>query len=785
MSQPIWNTPAGSIGNYTENIALTFTFSATPFTPGNTLIYTLLNGELPESNNINVPFILSSAGVLTGTPAQTDIDVTKSFTIRVLEYSGPAIVGFKDRTFTISITGPTAPQITTSSALGTILDSTWTAIQLSYTNPDNNTDISFRLKSGQLPKGLYVREDGLIFGYAKPPENAVTGAPITQTFNFVIEISGQSGSSATPFTLTVNNQELIPGYIDRAPTILNNRPLSDVIDPTDIYKLYYFTTSSLGNYEQSTDFYFKFIGYDFNFSNISYDFAWVGPSIGTLQFNTITGWLYGTLPTIGATNTTYTFTVRTYNTANPLITSPTITYTITILGNINTEITWLTDSDLGTIINGEISVKNISAVSAGGYSLTYSLSGTLPPDLTFDTTTGDIYGRLAFQSTGSVQYLNQEITYNFSVTAFNVSNPLVTSTKNFTIKTIQKFVKPYENVYIKALLSESDREKWNTLLNNTTIIPNSAIFKPSNPYFGKSSEIIYTHIYGISSTLVDAYLNAININHYWRNLILGDIKSAVAKDNNGNILYEVVYVDVVDDLLNKNGASISKSIVWPVSIPQIPVVDPVLYPNSLTNMKEQISSIIFVTNDAEVLPKWMTTQQNNGSTLGYVPAVVLCYTKPGYSEAIAKNIQKTTLTTSVTASTAADKTFTCDSTANFYVGMVVTFTGTVFGGVVLSTNYYIHSIVSSTKFKIKTAFDSNTAFSPSTASGTMTANQVTWQYTFNELEFRIDRYEVDKSATYEYDPVTETWSSLPSSILNNNSEDYYVYYDQKTIIPNS
>jgi hypothetical protein len=40
-----------------------------------------------------------------------------------------------------------------------------------------------------------------------------------------------------------------------------------------------------------------------------------------------------------------------------------------------------------------------------------------------------------------------------------------------------------------------------------------------------------------------------------------------------------------------------------------------------------------------LLPLWMTSQQANGSTLGYTQAWVICYTKPGLANAIKTNIE--------------------------------------------------------------------------------------------------------------------------------------------------
>jgi hypothetical protein len=43
------------------------------------------------------------------------------------------------------------------------------------------------------------------------------------------------------------------------------------------------------------------------------------------------------------------------------------------------------------------------------------------------------------------------------------------------------------------------------------------------------------------------------LNHYWKNLILGSIETAQALDAAGNVIYEVVYSRIIDNLVNNNG----------------------------------------------------------------------------------------------------------------------------------------------------------------------------------------------------------------------------------------
>ena len=64
-----------------------------------------------------------------------------------------------------------------------------------------------------------------------------------------------------------------------------------------------------------------------------------------------------------------------------------------------------------------------------------------------------------------------------------------------------------------------------------------------------------------------------------------------------------------------------------------------LYPNSLVNMRSRVGQNLGQEYDFRLLPGWMTSQQANGSTLGYTPAWVIAYCKPGTSAQIKTNIE--------------------------------------------------------------------------------------------------------------------------------------------------
>lgn len=304
-------------------------------------------------------------------------------------------------------------------------------------------------------------------------------------------------------------------------------------------------------------------------------------------------------------------------------------------------INWVTPQNLGTLINGQVSYFSVLATASDGGTITYSLIGvpSFPRCLYFDTTSGNLVGRVAFQSTGSNQTADQINTYTFTVRATRTpALPAlpVTSDRTFSFTTVQRYTTAYDNIYMTPLLSTTSRAEISALLQNTSIIPPNYIYRLGDPYYGIVSKIIYQHAFGVPTSLSCEYANAVLENHYYRNIVLGELKTAIARDGYNNIIYEVVYCSIIDDLVNSVGTSISKVINWP----REEYNRTQFYPASLPNMREQISVELGQINSTDSLPRWMSSQQRDGSITGYVPAAVLCYAKPGFGQIIVDSINQ-------------------------------------------------------------------------------------------------------------------------------------------------
>lgn len=431
--------------------------------------------------------------------------------------------------------------------------------------------------------------------------------------------------------------------------------------------------------------------------------------------------------------------------------------------------------------------------------------GELPPNLVF-LPSGEIAGRLVFQPTTNQEGVFPDTTsyHYFYVQAYIVGQEEINETKQFYFTTYQKYEEPYETIYMQCYPTLTNRARLFELIrpdfpgDPNTIIPPAAVYRINDPYFGRSKNIIYNHAYGIPASTVQEYLSATNKNHYWRDITLGEVKTAVARDSSGTIIYEAVYCEIIDNLVNNQGVSVKKDVVWkyPISLklgpwydsqtdiatsyifskapitvdivstinthtfvvssvenlklnmilgntsgqPYITSIVPetntitlnqplffindtftfytasfftaqtpgfarVVYPNSLINMREQEHEVLGYLNDDSLLPAWMTSQQLDGSTLGFTPAWVIAYVNPGYGTAIKNNI---------------------NAWQNSSAGIK-----------------------------------------------------------FNQIQFKIDRFEVDKQLTFDWNG--RQWVSIyPSSqpSVTNNSKDQYILFTQKTILPN-
>jgi hypothetical protein len=412
------------------------------------------------------------------------------------------------------------------------------------------------------------------------------------------------------------------------------------------------TPGSIGTVRNDNFFAYQFIGLDLDGGAVGFELFTSSPGpLPGLTLDPASGWLYGYIPNIGITEVIYNFTVRVYKATDASVISDPQDYSLSITGPRSSDIIWLTDSDLGSINNGAISDLYLQAQSAADVSLQYQLlsgsDSSLPQGLQL-LPTGEIAGRVSFNTfaldlgttTFDVNYRDQPTTfdmvYRFTINCFSVGG-LVNVNKQFSITVVRAYNEPYENLYIQAMPPQNDRDMVSNLLQNQDIFPNDLIYRPNDFNFGISTKVIYYHAFGLTSSTVADYLEAMDINHYWKNLVLGPIRVAQAIDaSTGEIIYDVVYSAVIDNLVNAEGQSVSKQVTLPYATQVDGQTVTTVYPNSLINMRDQV--IDQIGQISNILPLWMTSKQADGQVLGFTPAWILCYAKPGKGDQIAYNI---------------------------------------------------------------------------------------------------------------------------------------------------
>ena len=247
-------------------------------------------------------------------------------------------------------------------------------------------------------------------------------------------------------------------------------------------------------------------------------------------------------------------------------------------------------------------------------------------------TTFDVLERRTSSATAPTTF---DTIYNFTVEVFDSVGDIRTY-KNFSIKVNLTNKIPYDNLYAEALLNKDDRRLLTDLVQNTDIINPAHIYRANDPYFGISDQIKMLVASGLYPDDPAALQRAVTKNHYNKSIQLGSINTARALNSDGTVRYEVVYAEVSDDKQTPAGVSTARS----SNLGNVYIsggFDPVIYPNSFINMRQEVYDNVTQVNK-NVLPSWMTSKQEDGTVLGLINAVVLCYTIPGKAKSVAYNI---------------------------------------------------------------------------------------------------------------------------------------------------
>ncbi len=695
----------------------------------NGLTYKIISGKLGDGLQLFKSGLIQGVPVIEGFPTvDTLSDFSQTFTVRVSDNDGV----IADRTFNLYINSLANPTIIPKNvSLGDFYDGYYLDIDLVAVDPNPTAPITWDITSGELPDGVTLSADGKLSGYIEPyysaedvyilgwsipgwdyiPWDAPVALAKSKKYTFTVRVFDGSRYDLSTYTLNVLAKSSFT--VDNTLIPVNSTFLTADLDDNHAP---FITTlpQELGDQRQLSNFAFKFNGRDLDGEEIRYAVNYQnistfseGPTdwdeqpyvpgefrSGTgfdmtgfdqlamalppgLVLDPVTGWLTGHIGPQIEERKTYTFEIYCYELLTPSVVSRTVTFTLTVLGELYNVIDWITPSNLGVIDNGVISELSIKAVSSKGQPLIYRLKEPLadpvelnPAETVVRYTTqarsklpqglkllpnGLIVGRTTFEyfsldnqtTTFDKGALTFDNTYTFTVTAINdtdpsifVNNGTVSDDKTFTVRINNYNKKPFENIYLRALPSRDQRAKFARLLHDNELFPARLMYRPEDPWFGKAHDIKFLFAAGMNPNTAASYIESMQNNHYNKRISLGNVKTAVALDENFNVKYEVVYVDVVDTLVNDKNKSIAKHIdrTNEVKAPYKTLPFSHVYPNSLPNMKSEISTLGYANRGA--IPAWMLNQQEDGRVLGFTQGVVLAYTVPGASKLIAFRLQQ-------------------------------------------------------------------------------------------------------------------------------------------------
>lgn len=254
------------------------------------------------------------------------------------------------------------------------------------------------------------------------------------------------------------------------------------------------------------------------------------------------------------------------------------------------------------------------------------VDGVLPSGLSL-LHDGSIAGRVDYQPS----YL-----FAFTVEAVDTINN-ESSTQIFNINVSSSTSTQYTSVYTKPFLNPRKRQLFEEFINNEEIFKPSFLYRPWDNNFGVQKKLKLVIEFGIEISDISYYAEAMAENFYNRKFLLGTPKIAYANDGYGNPLYEVVYVDVIDSLVNTEGTSLPL---------EVSLNNNTYYPSTIENMQIRLqstkldnTSTVSIRDDLQ--PRFMLTQSiSNFRSVSYLKVVPLCYTLPRKGVLIVNNIKK-------------------------------------------------------------------------------------------------------------------------------------------------
>jgi len=774
----VWTTTAGKLASIDEQSGFSLQLEANT-SDSTAIVYSLIAGSLPSGMNI------TSTGLLTGSPAEVAKRTLYTFVVRAtagsaitdrsftLDVSGADTPSFTtvsgqlnkplSTVYTTDSSTTTDSTLSTADVTGnvTVLDGSYIEYDIVATDTDtaSGQNLVYEVVQGSLPPGVKMTVGGKISGVVElstdenygpqggydfdafPNYSALNpsdGGSATDTqniydrtvfsrsrsinYDFIVRVTDGISSVDRNFNIFVysadywivsNSQVTIDQTIIRDNTVTmdlhTGRP--------PVFK----TELDLGTFRHDNRVVIRIDVSDFDplQANLEYSITAGALPLG-LSIDVNSGEVFGTLASQSAVEVDYSFTVRANRVvATGLNTFSERTFTMKVIGEIDIGINFTTSATIGTLTADIPSTLSIEAeAEESNRVLSYTVtSGSLPTGITLSDQ-GNLIGII-----DAGDFTDSTTAFTFEVTVSDQYQSAATA-KEFTLNiNIPHTTIDYGNMTGNAT-SFIDQNIFYNIAQDPIINSPEYIFRAEDSNFGMKVKPDMLMMAGLEAQTLTAFQQQMEQNHAPKTLYFGDLKTAVAKEN-GVVKYEVVYIDIKDQLVNNKGVAVSSSIklrdavVKPMIGPRASTTNATtdtnvyevttdgglafstsgskvryanqlsadlgfmetLYPNAVANMRSRMKTLGH--KEWTYLPEWMrTTQEGDLAPLGYVMAVPICYCKPGTSalvkkriqdkELILKNIAFTIDRYTVSKSTVSPEIFTADgSTTTFELNEIV------------------------------------------------------------------------------------------------------------------
>ena len=631
---PVWVTSAGSLGSTlnigesfayqlnavdpNENDVLTYSVISITITPvgfdNNTTTFDTITtvfsdpvaaaSLLPDGVYLN-----SSTGLLYGAIENITTDTTFTFIIRVDDSASN--VGeelYADREFSISATSETlfvnqAPVWTT--AAGSLTSGTENVhyyYQLLAEDTDGPQNLKYLLVSGTLPNGLALNVDsGIISGFPNDVDL------IDNISTFTISLSDGVLTSDRIFSINIVDTTV------------------DNLDPVWVTE-----SGTLGTYNESTAMVYALNANDPDGDSLTYSDP--TNSLPTGLSITTDGVINGITPSV-VIDQDFNFNI-TVDDGNGGVVAR--SFSISVVDVPNIAPVWSTATDLGTHTEGLLVPISLIATDAdsGPLALTYTdTSGsathlaaapvgatlTLPPGLSLSSS-GVLSG---------TSVVSGNTTFSFEVT---VSDGEASIPEQFLIIVNEAVIGAANSELVVAVTGgfKSEFITWNA----NSLIRDDEIYQIDDPEFGRATESIIPIMNNIYTTSILTIFNTFGVHHDRFDVLAGVPERAIVRDVDDNIIYEVIYLSIVDF---QAGSSFDIIDDYANRSPDPLTLSQKTISKNFDHLRQELD--VLANNDT--LPDWMLSEQTLGdstSILGYTPSMIIAYVKPNIGSTVIDRI---------------------------------------------------------------------------------------------------------------------------------------------------